>query len=114
MKATGEETYRYTEGVPDRYRPDMVGVDPNVGQEERETTIIFNDRDDMAEIESGQKVVIRYLLAHPDFEVQEVSWLGDRIVGLSGRLSKRHIRITAKARRRFYSGFSRRGRRNVT
>ena len=113
MSGHVEQGYRQTDRIPEGYDASMVCVDPTVSREERETSIVFSDGYDTAEISSAQKVVIRYLLAHPDFEVEEIVWLGDRIVGVSGRLSKNNIRVTSKARQKFSSGFSRRRRKEV-
>ena len=110
MKGNEEQAYQYTATIPEDYRPTMVRVDPNCVREERETIIVFSDGGEEAKVSSAQKTVIRYLLDHPCFHLEELTWLGGKIVGVSGRLSKNHFRITQKARRRFSSGFSRRGR----
>lgn len=105
-----DEAYSYTRRLLDGYKPEMVHVDPHSEPEERESTILINDREDMAEISSAQKVVIRYLLGHSHFQVEEITMLGDKIVGVSGSISKKCIRITLKARKNFSSGFKRRSR----
>jgi len=72
MRKNAGEDYRYTDRIPEGYKSDMVCVDPAASREERETSIVFSDGCDTAEISSAQKVVVRYLVAHPAFEVEEV------------------------------------------
>lgn len=105
-----EEDYKYTKGIPSEYQPRMVFVDPALSKGERETSILFNDGEDYAEVSSGQKVVIRYLLQHPSFRIDQITWFEGMIVGVSGKISKKCVLITSKPRQIFSGGFRRRGR----
>lgn len=103
------DSYTYRTRLPDSYKPEMVRLDPSLEPEERETVIILNDKEGTAEISSAQKVVIRYLLGHPYFEVEEITIVEDKIVGVSGNIPRNCILITSRPRSNFSAGFKRRG-----
>ena len=105
-----EDDYKYTEGIPSEYQPKMVFVNPMATKEERETSITFNDGEDYAEVSSAQKAVIRYLMEHKSFQVDEITWFKGRVVAILGKIPKRCVLITSKPRQKFSGGFRRRGR----
>jgi len=105
VKKEKNERYTYTKAIPPYYKPSMVRADPNALPEERETVILFNHKDDRAQISSGQKSIIRYLLAHPHFQVEEVTWFDDKIIAVSGTITKNCILITSRPRKKFSAGF---------
>ncbi len=41
--------------------------------EEKETCILIYDGEDDAEVSSSRKVVIRYLLQHPSFRIDQIA-----------------------------------------
>ncbi len=105
-----EEEYKYTKEMPSGYQPKMVLVDPELTRVERGTLITFNDAEGYAEVTSYQKTVIRYLMEHKSFQVDEITWSGGNIVGVLGKIPKTCILITSKPRQKFSGGFRRRGR----
>lgn len=105
-----QEVYRYTNKIPAGYRAEMVFVNPMSSKEERETSILMNDGEDDAEVSSAQKVVIRYLLQHPSFRIDQITWFKGMIVGVSGKMPRTCVLISSKPRQIFSGGFRRRGR----
>lgn len=78
--------------------PENVTEHPELTPEEKETLFAFNKRDKEVKIFTANAALMRRLLQHPEFEVVDVDWHEEQIVGIKGFIPINHLSVTGGGR----------------